>query len=55
MVARYYHGDESSVRPFLGNFEIQERPELFRVLKVELIKAAYTGQKYTVLEFSHVT
>jgi hypothetical protein len=50
-----YHWDESGVGPFLGYFEIQERPELLRLLKIELIEATYAGQENTVLEFPHVS
>lgn len=49
-----YHGHRACVSLFGSYLEVQKRPIFFRVLKVELVEAAYTREQDAVIKLLHV-
>jgi hypothetical protein len=54
LVPTVYHRDEPRVGSLLCHFEVHQRSEFLSMLKVELVKAADTGQEHAILEFPHI-
>lgn len=55
LVSTVYHWDKPRIGSLLCHFEVQQGAEFLSMLKVELVKAAYTGQEHAVLELPHIS
>lgn len=49
-----YHGNVASICELLGWLEIQEGRKVVCMLKIQLVKAADSGEKHAVLKLLHV-